>query len=267
MAAISYGKAGTPTETHSFTYDGGANGKGKLTQLVDMSGSLAWTYTHHGRVASKTQVAGGVSQTVSYGYNTAGQLTSMVTPSGQQIGYSYVNNRVSAITVNGAPLVAGIFTTPFGPLGAWQWGNGLYTFRDYDTDGRLYRWTFRNGIEVLRNDLAFDAAGRITAIGDPVTPTLSGCSSTMHWIGSRWHSRAIQWRTPSSSATMSWVTAPVRISTAPRLTLSYGGTSNQLQQMLGAVNAGYLNGAGVVDFAYNNANRLTQVQSNGAHGG
>ena len=42
---------------------------------------------------------------VTYGYNAAGQLTTLTTPSGQQIGYSYLNNRVAGITVNGAALI------------------------------------------------------------------------------------------------------------------------------------------------------------------
>jgi YD repeat-containing protein len=48
-------------------------------------------------------VAQETKSTVTYGYNSAGQLSSIVTPSGQLIGYAYSNNRISEITVNGTP--------------------------------------------------------------------------------------------------------------------------------------------------------------------
>ena len=83
------------------------------------------------------QQVGSMTQTVAYGYNAAGQITSVTTPSGQQIGYGDTNNRVSSVSINGQNLLSGANTTPFGPLAGWQWSNGLYTFRDYDLDGRL----------------------------------------------------------------------------------------------------------------------------------
>ena len=66
-----------------------------------------------------------------------GQLSSIVTPSGQLIGYAYSINRISEITVNGTPLITNILYAPFGPTRGWQWGNGTFTAREYDTDGQL----------------------------------------------------------------------------------------------------------------------------------
>ena len=127
----------------------------------------SWTYNSQGRVAAKTQQVGGVTRALSYGYNAAGQITTITTPSGQLLGYSYLNNRVSAITVNGVALLAGIVSAPFGPVSAWKWSNGLFSFRDHDLDGRLATWEFRNGVSVLRKDQRFDVAGRIIGIIDP----------------------------------------------------------------------------------------------------
>ena len=40
-------------------------------------------------------------------------------------------------------------------------------YRDYDSDGRLITWEYRNGSSILRKDQSFDLAGRIIAIADP----------------------------------------------------------------------------------------------------
>ena len=87
VTSVVYSKSGTPSETHTYTYDSGSNAKGRLTRLVDPAAITTWTYTAPGRVASKAQTTGGITHTLTYGYNAAGQLTSLTTPSGQVIGY------------------------------------------------------------------------------------------------------------------------------------------------------------------------------------
>ena len=264
VTTLVYSKSGMPNETHTFSYDSGANAKGRLTQLTDPAATTTWTYTAHGRVASKTQTTATITRTLTYGYNAAGQLATLTTPSGQQIGYSYLNNRVLAVTVNGAALAGGIVITPFGPVGAWQWGNGIYTFRYYDTDGRLNAWEFRNGATVLRNDLTFDAASRITALADPITPTASG-RLPIRRAGSA-HRRATGQPAGShrsNSATTRWATARPSTLDGGAANLYYGSNNNQLQSMVGVVNGNYLAGATALAHTYNNANRLTQVQSSG----
>jgi RHS repeat-associated protein len=174
VTQVVYTKSGSPSETHAFTYDVGANAKGRLSQVTDPAGTTSWSYEGHGRVTGKTQVAGGVSRTVGYAYNAAGQLQTVTTPSGQQIGYTYANNRVAGITVNGTTLIAGVTAEPFGPVNLWHWGNGLYSFRDYDTDGRLAAWEFRNGSSLLRSELTWDVASRITRIDDPAAAAIRG---------------------------------------------------------------------------------------------
>jgi YD repeat-containing protein len=174
---VVFSRAGTSEEAQSFVYDGGAvgapNAKGRLTQITDAAAVTSWTYNGQGRVASKSAQVGAVTKTISYGYNAAGQLTTVTTPSGQQLGYSYLNNRVTALTVNGQSLVGGAVAEPFGALGAWQWGNGLFTFRDYDQDGRLADWEFRNGASLLRQNLSYDPASRVVGLADPNVPAQS----------------------------------------------------------------------------------------------
>ena len=263
VTATAYSKSGTPSETHTYSYDTGANALGRLTQLTDPAATTSWTYTPHGRVAGKTQVGGGVSRTLTYGYHAAGQLATLTTPSGQQIGYAYLNGRVVSVTVNGTPLASGIVTTPFGPVGAWQWGNGRYTFRDYDGDGRLVRWTFRNGTDLLRSDVSFDAASRITALADPLAPARSaayqydaldrltlaqqGSPVTHTW---QYGYDALGNRTAAQAD-------------AAVTTIAYAAGSQQLQQMAGGIVPGYLAGRSTVSFGYNHANRLATIAGDG----
>ena len=115
----------------------------------------------------QNQTVDALTKLVVYAYNNAGQLVGMTSPSGQQIGYGYINNRVAAITVNGQTLLHGAVTMPFGQLSSWLWANGLFTFRNYDRDGRVASWEFRNGASILRKEQTFDAANRIVAIRDP----------------------------------------------------------------------------------------------------
>jgi RHS repeat-associated protein len=264
VTQVVYAKAGTASETHGFTYDTGSNGKGRLTQLVDSAGTTAWSYTAQGRVSSKTQVVGVLSRTVGYSYNAAGQLAGMTTPSGQQVVFGYSNNRVSSITVNGTPVISATMTEPFAGISLWHWGNGLYSYRTHDDDGRIAGWEFRNGTSVLRNDLGFDYAGRITSISDPANATLGGVyqyDSLDRLTQAQQGSPVVHTQQLSYDAVGNRRSVGVDTTSSDLL---YDGASNRLQSMNGtAVPAGYLNGATALTFTYNNANRLVAVQSSG----
>jgi RHS repeat-associated protein len=124
-------------QTLQFIYDQGVNGKGHLTQVSDGSGSTHWTYNALGRPLTKQQVVSSTTLNVGYGYNSAGQLSTLTTPSGQLITYSYTNNKVSSISVNNSPLLSQVTYAPFGGTTGWSWSNGTSTIRQYDTDGQL----------------------------------------------------------------------------------------------------------------------------------
>ena len=123
-------------QTQAFQYDQGTNGRGRLTQVTDNSGSTSYIYDTLGRVQTKTQTVGSQSKTVGYVY-TNGQLTSLITPSGQFIGYSYAHGKVSGVTVNGNPVLSQVLYSPFGPTTGWTWGNNTLAVRQYNSDGQL----------------------------------------------------------------------------------------------------------------------------------
>ena len=106
---------------------------------------------------------------IGYGYTSA-DLTSLTTPSGQVIGYSYnANHQITAITVNGSTLLASITYEPFGPVSGWTWGNATSTVRTYEADGSTT--TVSNGGESVTYGL--DNASRITSATNAANNNLS----------------------------------------------------------------------------------------------
>jgi RHS repeat-associated protein len=124
-------------QTIQFAYDQGANAVGRLSSITDNFGQTSFGYDSLGHVNSKTNTVGGVSLPVSYVYQNR-QLTSLTTPSGQSVTYTYNgNNRIASISVNGSPIISGVTYIPFGPTSGWTWGNGTRTTRSYDLDTKL----------------------------------------------------------------------------------------------------------------------------------
>ncbi len=152
-------------QTLKFTYDAGSNGIGHLTGASDANHSMSWTYDTLGRVTGKGQTIGKVTKSVGYAY-VNGDLTSLITPSGQTITYSYTNHRITSITVNGAALMTGVSYDPFGPANSWTWGNGTGVTRTFDEDGNPSQIVTAG----VTNAYTVDSASRITAISDSGVP-------------------------------------------------------------------------------------------------
>ena len=250
---------GSVDEVHQFQYDVGGNGKGHLTQAVDPASVTSWTYNTQGRVASKTQTVDALTKLVVYAYNNAGQLVGMTSPSGQQIGYDYINNRVAAIRINGQTLLHGAVTMPFGQLSSWLWGNGLFTFRNYDRDGRVASWEFRNGASILRKDQTFDAANRIVAIRDP---TYLGASQAYQYDPLDRLTVAQTGIPPSHTQQFAYDAVGNRLTITIDNSITnsaYATSNNQLQTLTGSLPTSYLLGSGTWAFTYNSANRLSTV--------
>lgn len=117
---------------------------GRLCQRTDAVGTTQYTYTAQGRIASRTETdgftLGGGIFTLQYGYNSAGQRTSVTYPSGAVVNFTYNgNNQVASIsvTLNGTttPILSNATYEPFGAVRGWTWGNGATVIRSHNTDG------------------------------------------------------------------------------------------------------------------------------------
>jgi RHS repeat-associated protein len=185
VTQIAYGD-----QTISYGYDAGTYGKGHLTTASDSAHALTWLYDALGRVVQKSQVVAGVTKSVAYAY-TGGDLTTLTTPSGQSVTYSYSDHQVSSITVNGTTLLSNVTYEPFGPSRGWSWGSGTAEIRLHDTDGNP---TLITGSE--STNYTVDSAFRITAISNSSNSVLSwiyGYDTLDRLTGASASSAALTW--------------------------------------------------------------------------
>ncbi len=157
-----------PDQTINLSYDAGTNGVGRLAGASDANHSLSWTYDALGRVTGKGQTIGTVTKSVGYAYAN-GDLTSLVTPTGQTLVYGYTNHRITSITVNGTTILSGATYDPFGPATSWTWGNGTSASRAFDQDGNLTQ--LQSAGETY--SYSYDDAFRIIGIANTAKGNLS----------------------------------------------------------------------------------------------
>ena len=162
----------------TYSYDditNGNKGKGRLTSVIDSSGTSSYIYDARGLITSIVKTTGPGNQTTAYAYDNSGLITGITYPSGRVIGYLYdVTNRITTITStkggNTATLTSNISYRPFGPATSMTFGNGLANTLNYDLDYRLN--SLVNGSVVNRN-YGYDTNNNVTAITDNLQPSNS----------------------------------------------------------------------------------------------
>ena len=179
LTNTTYSQAGQTSLGFGWAYDqtgaGFSNGVGRLTSATHPAGSSQYAYDPQGRMLTATQRvepaiganAAQVSKLVTYGYDGAGNITSIVYPSGRRLDIAYANGRASALslaenaTAAANPLISQIQWQPFGAAQSWRWHMSTGTLaheRVFDTSGRHVRYRLGN---VVR-DVSYDAGNRIT---------------------------------------------------------------------------------------------------------
>jgi RHS repeat-associated protein len=179
-------QAGQPTLTQSFVWDLGANSQGRLTSVIDASGSTAWQYDARGRVVAKTQAAAGLTHTVQYHHDLAGRLDRIVYPSGRTVAMVYdTQGRVGAMTLNGANLIEAVTYHPYGPPTQWRLSQAAalpQVNRPIDQDGRISGFS----LGAQTRTVTFDAASRIVQIatsGQPAQTVTASYDTTDRLTG------------------------------------------------------------------------------------
>ena len=250
-----------PDQTISYTYDGGTNQKGRLTQLTDASGSTRWSYDAQDRVLSRQQSMG-VTKTLSYAYDSFGRLQTLTLPSGNTVSYGYTNGQVTSLTLNGSTtILSNVLYEPFGPTRGWTWGSSTLAIREYDTDGKITDLDSA-GLKTYSYDDAF----RITGIVDATNSSLSqsygydlldrltnatGTSLNQGWTYDANGNRLTQSGSQASTYTIA--------STNNRLSSITGA----LTRSYGYDNAGNTTSDGSVSYTYNDAGRMTSATKSG----
>lgn len=165
--------------TQVFTYDTCTNGKGRTCTVSDPSGSISYTYTPQGQVASQiSALPAGGSQFVAYTYDGMGRLTGIGNSGGVGIGYGYASGRLITVTATidgvASNIVTNLHYQPFGATTGWTWGNGLTRNLSYDLDGRLVELGSGNGgVDLQRLTYGYDDADRMTVLTNHANTSLS----------------------------------------------------------------------------------------------
>lgn len=149
---------------------------GRLTLMVDGSGSTQYCHDRFGQLVRKVQTTDGVALTLQYAYTRSGQLQAMTYPDGTVA--DYVRNAQGQITSVGVTrpgqvreiLLLQATYHPFGPIAGWVYGNGRVMQRDVDLD---YRPTsIQGGTGGLDLTYGYDAVGNLVDIDSGSSPPM-----------------------------------------------------------------------------------------------
>ena len=177
LTKIVYSRKSFTSLTYSWTYDqvgsGYINGVGRLTSTVSPTSSTQYTYDPQGRLLTDIQrvklLTGAnsaqISKTVTYTYDAAGNVASILYPSGRQLSITYTDGQPSALnlakntTTPPVNLISAIQWEPFGAPKSWLWqmasGTQLHE-RIHDSYGRIVRYPLGNNVR----DISYDAGDR-----------------------------------------------------------------------------------------------------------
>ena len=254
----------------TYGYDLAANGKGKLTQMTDPSGSAFYGYNPLGNLASETRTIDGRAFTVGYSYTSSARLDEMTYPSGRRVTYDRdLSGRVSAVasTYNGATTILGsnISHCPFGSASGMQAGYGG-TVNNVCSDST--RTTVANPGAPKERVLARDANGNLTSIQGTTTPwynqsftydALNRLTGGTGWYGTIGY---------TYDRVGNRLTQKVN---GQQETYTYVSGTNRLQQVSGPSPLSFTydangNTTSIAEktFTYNQNNRLVKVEANGA---
>ncbi|MFC4160758.1 RHS repeat-associated core domain-containing protein [Chitinimonas lacunae] len=234
---------------------------GRLSEVKDNTATTRYRYDSQSRLEAKTQQIGTLTQTVSYRWTPANQLSGLTTPSGRVIDYVRQNGQIVAVNLDGKPLLTQVVYQPFGGPQGWTWANGLHHTRLYDTNGRLYRV---ESAGIFAKRLIFDGASnvkqqedlqdakRTQEFGYDVLDRLTSETTTHRNDAYQYDANGNRTQVSrNGTATPSTIEA-----TSNRLT----GLGNQTRTYTAT---GHLQSDGTRTFEYDGAERLVKVTTNG----
>ncbi|MFZ5635093.1 MAG: RHS repeat-associated core domain-containing protein [Pseudomonadota bacterium] len=266
-----------------FTYDttqavcqaGETFGQGRLTRIVDGSGSTAYCYDRFGQLVRKVQTTNGNTFALRYVYSIAGRMTAMVYPDGTTV--DYIHDALGRVTEVGATPAGGarqvVLTNakyyPFGPVAEWSYGNGRLMKRslnrnyqpgfvevlgsgglnlgyEFDEVGNLKKLRTANQAEPPLRTYGYDGLNRLTETKDGATNAVLEAyayDSTGNRTSATVGGTTTAYSYGSASHRLNGVGATARSHDAAGNTTQIGGTAK--------------------DFVYDELNRMSQVRTSG----
>ncbi len=288
IAGVQYSD-GTPSV--AYTYDAGGTAAfalSRLTKITEGPNSQTITYDNFGRMASLTHVIDGTTYTVSYGYNLASQITSITYPSGRVVSQSVdAIGRPLSIASGGTTYISGLSYNAAGePLG-YALGNGVQASFGYNDHLQLASLRyFKNGSSTDILNLGYDYGtnnnGQIQTIHYYSAPGAANEDPTKseYFTYDSWSRlSAAQTGTVSTSAPNTWSMQWTYDRYGNRLSQTLTGGSLSVNQPNFVVDpttnhitntgyqydaAGNVTNDSVSAYAYDGANRMTQLNGTAA---
>ncbi|HEY2914896.1 MAG TPA: hypothetical protein VGK21_16140, partial [Candidatus Angelobacter sp.] len=136
------GVPATPGVTYTYGTSSAQNNNGRLQQILDGLGSETYTYDSLGRATQLQKVINGTTYNIGYGYNLAGELTSLTYPSGHVVQQSFdaigrlceIAPQTTGCGAATSPYATGYsYNTAFEPT-AVNFGNGVNATLGYSPD-------------------------------------------------------------------------------------------------------------------------------------
>ncbi|MCF6252011.1 MAG: RHS domain-containing protein [Methylococcaceae bacterium] len=154
----------------TYVYDentNGQNGIGRLTTVIDASGTTYYRYDIRGNIIQQNWQN---TALISYAYDDANRVQQITYPSGRVVDYSRdISGQITGVTTsfNGSiqTLVDNITYQAFGPVNAMTYGNGLLYSAIHDLDYQLDKQTLGN---ILQRDYTQNNVGNISTITDQI---------------------------------------------------------------------------------------------------
>lgn len=262
-------------ETDTTTGCTGSYGKRHLTRIIEANGGITWCYDAFGRVVKKAQTLGTTTRTTVYTWTKAGRIASMTTPNGTVVAYTrdIIGNVISikATPKNGVAttVVSNVVYKSFGPVASLKLGSGQTVTYTYDVTGAV--------TDVVGGPFALhlqrDAMGNITAIGNAAgvaTPTetygydplyrLTGVktgsgTSIEAYTYNKTGDRLTKAAPGLLTGTYTYATGTHHLTNVGTTTRAVDARGNTTSDVLASGTFGY---------GYNERNRLTVVQKDGA---
>jgi RHS repeat-associated protein len=175
--SMTFPAATSENVTYTFDQAGHGFGIGRLTSMIDMSGTLSRSYDERGNLTVETRVRpGGLTRSTGYSYDAASNIASITYPSGAVVTQTRnAAGLISALslkpTSGGAAqtVVSSTSLYPFGPDLPGHFGNGTVQSWSLDTAYRVGSVaTTKTGGNVTSLAYTLDNDGNVTAVTDGV---------------------------------------------------------------------------------------------------
>ena len=158
------------TDDIAYTYDLRTNGKGRLTDMTDPSGTIAFGYDARGRLLQKTSTINSISYPVTSAYGPGGRMASVTYPSGRVVTNTRDSQlgKIASVSATGfGNLVSGLTYNPFGgPKGLTNGFGGTVNNQAEECDCV----TVSNPGQPRERTYGYDSNRNLTSITGTTTP-------------------------------------------------------------------------------------------------